>query len=63
MRLVSIRHMDNGWAVVARSWCECSPKDHAVTVRAVYGYTLEAAVKRFKFARREERIVDEATGG
>ncbi len=61
MTLIEIRRMGNGWAVVARAWCECAPTRHAVTTRSAYGYTIEAAVKRFRFARREAWLIEEAT--
>jgi len=47
--------MGKGWAIRARCGCGCG-----ATVRAVYALTVPAAVWRFRFARREAVLVEEA---
>ncbi len=54
-KLVEIRPMGKGWAIRARCGCGCG-----ATVRAVYALTVPAAVWRFRFARREAVLVEEA---
>lgn len=60
MTRIELRPMGNGWCVLARALCDCGLSQHGITVRAVYGLTVAAAVWKFRFARREAQIVEEA---
>ena len=56
MKLVEVRHVpgESWWLIFARCTCWCGHVTRAITAA-----TLEAAVWRFRFVRREAEIVQE----